>query len=84
VNGYAFHAANGNPAFTVVPSGDGETWDVKFTGGPSRRMSIKPEGGRAVRKLSKPNAPASRAGPPPPPSMSRTAPPPGRPPKIGR
>ncbi len=84
VSAYAFHAANGNPAFTVVPSGDGETWDVKFTGGPSRRLSIKAEGGRAVRKQPRPNAPAVRASPPPPPSMSRPAPPPGRPPRIGR
>ena len=84
VNSYAFHAAKGNPAFTVVPAGDGETWDVKFTGGPSRRLSIKAEGRRAVQKRPKPNAPATRAGPPPLPPLSRTAPPPGRPPKIGR
>jgi len=83
-NGYGFHPANGNPAFAIVPVADGETWDVRFTGGPTRRLSIKAQGGRAVAKPPKPSAAASRAGPPPPPPMSRTLPPPGRPPRIGR
>jgi hypothetical protein len=80
---YGFHPANGNPAFAIVPVADGEMWDVRFTGGPTRRLSIKAQGGRAVAKQQRPSAAASRAGPPPPP-MSRTVPPPGRPPRIGR
>jgi hypothetical protein len=83
VNGYDFHAARGNPEFTVMAAGDDGTWDVKFTGGPSRRLSIKAEGVRA-RKRRKPGAPAARAAPPPPPSLSRTGPPPGPPPRLGR
>ncbi len=81
---YGFHPANGNPAFAIVPAADGEMWDVKFTGGPTRRLSIKAKGVRAVQKQPRPGAVTSRAGPPPPPPMSRTAPPPGRPPRIGR
>jgi hypothetical protein len=79
---YDFQPARGNPAFTVVPSGDGETWDVKFIGGPSRRLSIKPEGG-GTKKPPKPGAPA-RAAPPPPPPLPRTGALAGRPPRIAR
>lgn len=79
--GYDFQGAKGNPAFTVVPSCDGQAWDVKFTGGPSRRLSIKAEGGGLPRKP-KAGAPAARAAPPPPP-LPRTASP-GPPPRIGR
>jgi hypothetical protein len=81
VNGYDFVPATGNPVFTVVPSGDGETWDVKFIGGPSRRLSIKADGG--IRKKPIPSAPARSAAPPPPP-LPRTSASTGRPPKIGR
>jgi hypothetical protein len=81
---YGFHPANGNPAFAIVPVSGGDTWDVRFTGGPTRRLSINAQGGRAVQKQPKPGAAASRAGPAPPPPMSRTVPPPGRPPRIGR
>lgn len=80
-SGYDFHATAGNPAFTVVQSNDGETWDVKFTGAPSRRLSIKAEGGGTLKRP-KPSASPTRAAPPPPPPLSRT--PPGRPPQIGR
>jgi hypothetical protein len=80
-SGYDFHAATGNPAFTVVPASDGETWDVKFSGASSRRLSIKAEGGGTLKRR-KPSASPTRAAPPPPPPLSRT--PPGRPPQIGR
>jgi hypothetical protein len=80
INSYDFLPATGNPAFTVVPSGDGETWDVKFIGAPSRRLSIKAEGG-GTRKKPAASAPATRAAPPPLPRMGAS---PGRPPKIGR
>jgi hypothetical protein len=83
VNGYDFIPATGNPAFTVVPSGDGETWDVKFIGGPSRRLSIKAEGGGSLKKPP-PSAPAARGAPPPPPPLPRIGASTGRPPKIGR
>jgi hypothetical protein len=83
VNGYDFIPATGNPAFTVVPSGDGETWDVKFIGGPSRRLSIKAEGGGNLKKPAA-AAPAARGAPPPPPPLPRTGASTGRPPKIGR
>jgi hypothetical protein len=82
-SGYAFQATRGNPEFTVLPGGDGETWNVKFTGGSTRRLSIKAEGGGTLKRP-KPGAPAARAGPPAPPPLPRIAPPPGRPPKIGR
>lgn len=82
-SGYDFHPAM-NPAFTVVPASDGETWDVKFTGAASRRLTIKAEGGGKPnrRKPKSTSASSPRAAPPPPPPMSRT--PPGRPPQIGR
>ncbi len=84
MGGYEFHAASGNPEFIVVPASDGEAWEIKFTGGPSRRLSIKAEGSGS-RKRPKPSVPAARAAPlPPPPPLSRTLPPDGRPPKIGR
>ena len=79
-SGYDFHATAGNPAFSVVPASDGETWDVKFAGEPSRRLSIKAEGAGTLKRR-KPSASPTRAAPPPPP-LSRT--PPGRPPQIGR
>jgi len=82
LDSYDFAPSKGNPAFTVVPSSDGEAWDVKFIGGPSRRLTIKADGG-GTRKKPRANAPAARAGPPPPPPMPRTASP-GPPPKIGR
>jgi hypothetical protein len=83
VDGYDFHATTGNPRFTVVPSSDGDAWDVKFIGGPSRRLSIKAEGGRS-RKRPKPGGAAARAAPPPAPSLPRLGASPGRPPKAGR
>lgn len=82
-NGYTFDAVRANPEFTVLPAADGETWDVRFTGGPNRRLTIKAEGG-GVQKPQKPAATASRAAPPPHPPLSRSMPPPGRPPRIGR
>ena len=39
VDGHEFQATTGNPAFNVVPSSDGETWDVKFIGGPNRQIA---------------------------------------------
>ena len=82
VDGHEFQATTGNPAFSVVPSSDGETWDVKFIGGPSRRLSIKADGG-GTRKKQKARAPAERAAPPPPPPLPGTVSR-GGPPKIGR
>lgn len=80
VDGYDFLGTTGNPQFTVVPSGDGEAWDVKFIGGPTRRLSIKADGG--TKKRQRPNTAASRAAPPPPPPRGTASL--GRPPKIGR
>ena len=81
--GYDFQAVSGNPEFVVVPSGDGETWDIRFTGGPSRRLSIKAEGG-GQQKRQKPGVPAARAGPPPPPTPLSRPRMPGGSPKVGR
>lgn len=83
VNGYAFHAATGNREFTVVPSSDGEAWDVKFTGGPTRRLTIKADGGHSPKRRA-PSTPGTRAAPPPPPSLSRPSSSHNRPPRIGR
>lgn len=82
-DGYKFHAVT-NPAFTVLPSADGEAWDVKFIGGPTRRLSIKAEGGGKARPQKPGRASTARAAPPPPPPLPRTAGSLGRPPKIGR
>ncbi|MEO8382696.1 MAG: hypothetical protein ABI779_23765 [Acidobacteriota bacterium] len=84
VGGHDFQAVSGNPSFTIMPTGDTETWDIKFTGGPIRRLLIKAEG-IGPRKRQKTSVPAARAGPPPPPPpLSRNGPPPGRPPRLGR
>jgi hypothetical protein len=80
---YDFQGTTGNPGFSVVPSGDGETWDVKFIGASSRRLTIKAEGG-GTRKKEKPRAPSARTLPPPPPPPPRTTASIGGPPRIGR
>jgi len=80
-DGFDFAGTRGNPEFTVVPSGDGEAWDVKFISGPTRRLSIKADGG--MNKRSKPSTASTRAAPPPPPPIPRNTASPGRPPRIG-
>lgn len=82
VDSYGFDPIRGDASLSVVPASDPDTWDLRFSGGPTRRLSIKAEGG-GTSKPRKTSAP-SRAAPPPPPPMpsSRSAPP--RPPRIGR
>ncbi|HYC60689.1 MAG TPA: hypothetical protein VEK79_14080 [Thermoanaerobaculia bacterium] len=82
LSSYAFHAARANPEFTVMPASDGETWDIKFTSGSNRRLSIQAEGGKKPTRP-KPSSSSVRAvPPPPPPSLKNVVPP--RPPKVGR
>jgi hypothetical protein len=80
--GYGFQPANGNPKLIVAPATEAGSWDIRIPGESTRRLSIKAEGG-GTKKLRTPSTPSSRAAPPPPP-LPRNAPPPGRPPKIGR
>ncbi len=77
VSSYAFHPAGANPDLSVVPAGDGESWDVKLAGG-LRNMTIKAEGGSVSRGKPSPR------GAPPPARPSKPPMPPGRPPKAGR
>lgn len=79
--GYDFQPITGNPELVVAQSNDGETWDVKFIGGPTRRLSIKAEGG-AMRRNAGLRPPATRGAPPPPP-LPR-GPSSGPPPRISR
>jgi len=83
VNGYAFHPVPATPNVTVVPAGDGESWDVKLLSG-IRRMTIKADGGGVSAKPpAAGGTPSARAAPPPRPS-SKPPLPPGRPPRAGR
>jgi hypothetical protein len=82
LSGYAFAPARANPEFTVVSANDGETWDVKFIGETSRRLTIKAEGGGKAAQR-KPRGSVSGPAPPPSPA-SPTFSPPRRPPKLGR
>lgn len=43
--GYELKPTTGLAAFSVVPAG-ADVWDVKFSGGPTRRLTIEPQGGR--------------------------------------
>jgi hypothetical protein len=82
--GYDFHPVPGDPGCTLV-SNDGETWELKRSGAPNRRLSIKAEGGgRTPRKPKVARSRGAPSSPPPPIPMSRGGPPIGRPPKIGR
>ncbi len=81
--GHVFDPVRGDATLTVVPASDPGTWDVRLTGGVTRRLSIKAEGG-STSKAPKAKATSARAGPPPPPPLptSRSVPP--RPTRIGR
>ena len=83
LDGYGFDPVRGDATLTVVPASEPDTWDVRITGGATRRLSIKAEGGGTARKPRRQSASAPRAAPAPPPlPTSRSAPPP--PPRIGR
>ena len=77
VNGYGFDAVRGDAALTVVPATDEGAWDVRFTGGGARRLSIKADGGGKAKSPSAAKPPV-RVGPPPPPPRSASPPPPPR------
>jgi hypothetical protein len=75
VTGYGFDPVRGDAALTVVPSTDG-SWDVRFTGGGSHRLTINAEGGGMVKPAVA--KPVGRIVPPPPPRSKSAPPPPPR------
>lgn len=44
--GYEFKPTTGLAAFSVVPAGAADTWDVRFAGAATRRLSIVPQDGK--------------------------------------
>jgi hypothetical protein len=83
VDGFGFDPVRGDASLTVVPAGEPDTWDVRLTGGTTRRLSIKADGGGRSRPQ-KQKAGPSRAAPPPPPPLPSSKGVPPRPPRIGR
>lgn len=83
VNGYQFDPVSGDASLTVVPTSDPDTWEARYTGGHTRRLSIKPHGGGQPRAREA-SAPSPRAGPPPPPPLPLARAGPRQPPRIGR
>lgn len=82
LSGYAFDPVR-DAAMSIVPSGDG-TWDVRFIGGSTHKLSIKAEGSATPKQQKTVSAGGPRVPPPPPPPPSRNVPPPPRPPMVKR